>query len=320
MGRKKLLLVATGGTISSVASSGGLIPGRTGADFAQEVKLDPGWTVDVVDAGQSLSSAFGLSDMLHLSDLVTSAQTDAVVVLHGTGIMEEAVFLTDMKLAAALSSKAVVFTGAQRVGSDAGSDGLQNLRDAVYVATRPFSGRFGACIVFDGHVFAASQVTKSDSWSLHAFSGGDAGALARVFPEGMVVMNWPAWRFPCEARALEPLVDLIWFSGGMDGDRLPLDGLKGVVVAASGVGNVNGSVANRIREAIERGIVVLVATRTGQGPVFSGYGGEGGSQTLAAMGVHFTSLHPLKARLLLMAALRSQGPIGEVLAGEAWGP
>lgn len=121
--------------------------------------------------------------------------------------MEEAVFLTDMKLAAASSTRAVVFTEAQRVGFDPGSDGLQNLRDAVYVATRSFSWRCGACIVFDGHVFAATQATKCDSWSLHAFSGGDAGALARVFPQGMVVMNWPAWRFPCAAHDVETAVD-----------------------------------------------------------------------------------------------------------------
>lgn len=106
----------------------------------------------------------------------------------------------------------------------------------------------------------------------------------------------------------------------MDGSRIPLEGIKGLVIASSGVGNVNGSVANRVREAINGGMVLLMATRTGSGPVFAAYGGEGGSQTLAEMGVHFTALHSLKACLLLMATLRAPGSIAGTLAGEFWGP
>lgn len=316
---KRLLLVATGGTISSVVSEEGLISGKTASDFAHLVRVPPGWELEVKDVGRTLSSNFTLADIVRISNEVADTTADAVVVLHGTGILEETVFLTEMRLAASSVPKTVVFTGAQRIASEPGADGLQNLRDAVTVATCPIGWRLGAVVIFDGRVLAANHVVKSDSWSLHAFTASTAGELARVFADQMQVMQWPAWRFPCGGDDLDNAVDLIWFSGGMDATRINLEGLRGLVIAASGVGNVNGALAERIREAIAQDVAVVVTTRTGSGPAFALYGESGGSRTLAGLGVHFTWLHPLKARLLLMAALRqADRPLSDVMRGQLW--
>ncbi|MCL5013064.1 MAG: asparaginase domain-containing protein [Firmicutes bacterium] len=316
---KRLLVVATGGTISSGVSAQGFVPQKDAEDFRRLIAVPPGWALEVKDAGHSLSSNFDLDDMVRISNEVVGANADAVIVLHGTGIMEETVFLTEMRLASLSEHKAVVFTGAQRIASEPGADGLQNLRDAVTVATHPMAWRFGASVVFEGMVLAANEVAKSDSWSLHAFTSGTAGVLARVFMNQIQIIHWPAWRFPCFGDTVEPAVDLVWFAGGMDGRRLRLKGLRGLVVAASGVGNVNATVAARIREAMDQGIVVVIATRTGAGPAFPLYGDEGGSRTLETLGVHFSCLHPLKARLLLMAGLKGPQPIADVIRGHLWG-
>lgn len=74
--------------------------------------------------------------------------------------------------------KSVIFTGAQRIASELGKDALQTFHDAVTIATHPDSWRLGACILFDSYAFSAMYATEHDSGSLHAFSGGDAGAVA----------------------------------------------------------------------------------------------------------------------------------------------
>lgn len=318
--RRTLLVVATGGTISSVSSGVGFIPGKTAHELTSELTLPKGWILEVLDLGRVLSSNFTLDDLNNVVETVVHSTADAVVVLHGTGVMEETAFLTDVRLAAGDIKKPVVFTGAQRVASEPGADGLHNLLDAVRVATHPYAWRLGAVIVFNGFVLSASAARKTDSWSLHAFTGGDQGALARVNPEGVHFMNWPAWRYPCPGSKLSYDVELIWFSAGMDGDRVRLENVRGVVLAASGVGNVNESVARRIEDAVSRDIAVVVTTRTGAGGVFPWYGGAGGSRTLQEKGVTFTNLDPLKARLLLMAALGNGTSVQDAFRGRLWGP
>jgi L-asparaginase len=190
----------------------------------------------------------------------------------------------------------------------------------VLLATQPNSWRLGVVIVFDGYTFAATHAVKQDSWSLHAFSAKEAGALARIAPTQVQWINWPAWRYACRGTDLDPAVHLLWFVAGMDAPAsLPSD-LRGLVVAASGIGNVNAAITASIAGLRAQHIPVLVATRTGSGPVFPFYGGGGGSTTLREMGVQFTNLHPLKARLLIMAALKSSDPWSEILTGHPWGP
>ncbi|NMP21413.1 asparaginase [Sulfobacillus harzensis] len=315
---KTLLIIATGGTISSVPSAAGFVPGQSVKELTAALPIPDEWDLKIEDQGQALSSNFTLSDMNRVALRVVEAHADAVVVLHGTGVMEETAFLTDVRLAASGQRKSVVFTGAQRVASEPGADGLQNLFDAVRMAVHPQAWRLGAAIVFDGFVFSAMTAGKTDSWSLHAFSGGDGGALARVYPHGLRLLNWPAWRYPCSGDKLAPEVELVWFSAGMDGRSIALDNVRGMVLAASGVGNVNAAVAERLKEAFDRGISVVVATRTGAGGVFPWYGGAGGSRTLEMIGVSFTDLHPLKARILLMAALGNDASVTETFKGQAW--
>ena len=81
-------------------------------------------------------------------------------------------------------------------------------------------------------------------------------------------------------------------------------GYDGVVVAAFGSGNVSAAMAEVVSAAVRRCPVVL-ATRTGGGPVLTGtYGFVGSEQDLLARGALPAGwLDPRKARLLLWALL-----------------
>ena len=77
------------------------------------------------------------------------------------------------------------------------------------------------------------------------------------------------------------------------------------MVQALGWGNVNVPLYEAIKEAIGRGVVVVVSTRVPNGRVLPVYGFQGGGKTLKDVGAVFAdNLSPQKARILLMLALQ----------------
>jgi L-asparaginase len=95
----------------------------------------------------------------------------------------------------------------------------------------------------------------------------------------------------------------------------------GLVLEGTGLGNVPGTAVQGIEAAIERGIPVVVATRTATGGTAAVYGGPGGGVTLRGLGVTGAGrLSAAKARLLLMVLLKTErsanrfGELAEALA------
>jgi len=80
------------------------------------------------------------------------------------------------------------------------------------------------------------------------------------------------------------------------------------VVQGLGMGNVNQPMFAAIKDAIGRGVPVVVASRVPEGRVLPSYGFEGGGRTLADAGaVMADDLSPQKARILLMLLLQEGG-------------
>lgn len=103
-----------------------------------------------------------LKDSLHFDDAdrdaivtaVEAAGEDAIVVTHGTGTMGESA----RWLAARVTGKTVVFTGAMRPHSLSASDGPFNLGGAMIAAQTLPEGVYG---VMNGRVFEAAKLTKN---------------------------------------------------------------------------------------------------------------------------------------------------------------
>jgi L-asparaginase len=112
---------------------------------------------------------------------------------------------------------------------------------------------------------------------------------------------------PIRAEAM-PRVEIVAMYGGADGGliRAAADhGARGIVVQALGMGNMNQPMFAAVKDAIGRGIPVVVASRVPEGRVLPNYGFEGGGRTLADAGaVMADDLSPQKARILLMLLLQ----------------
>ena len=96
--------------------------------------------------------------------------------------------------------------------------------------------------------------------------------------------------------------------GGADGQliKAAVDrGAKGIVVQGLGWGNVNLPMYAAIKEAIAKGVPVVITSRVPNGRVLPNYGFEGGGKTLVGAGaVMGDDLSPQKARILLMLLLQ----------------
>ena len=112
---KRILLIATGGTIASTEDGNGLSPALTGEELAQSVPEISGLCeLDVVQPMNIDSTNMRPSDWMRIRDVIVEgyADHDGFVVLHGTDTMSYT--------AAALSyliqdsPKPIVLTGSQK--------------------------------------------------------------------------------------------------------------------------------------------------------------------------------------------------------------
>ena len=80
-------------------------------------------------------------------------------------------------------------------------------------------------------------------------------------------------------------------------------GENGIVVEGVGLGNVNSTFYNGIKAAREKGLPVVVTSRSSNGVLIPLYSYKGGGISLKELGVIFTSYGSVQARLMLLLLL-----------------
>jgi L-asparaginase len=306
-------VASLGGTITMTPGSGGgaVTPSLQAADLVSAVpglgdvaeltvatlRTEPGaWLTppDVVAVGEWARGQ------------VVDGGVDGVVVVQGTDTIEETAYLLDLYWD---RPEPLVVSGAMRAPTAAGADGPANLLAAAVVAASAGARDRGTLVVLNDEVHAAARVRKTDTVALHTFASGTFGPVGRVHERTVTFAGpparWPALPLPADGRA--PRVALLETHLGDRGDLLRLvarDGYDGVVLAGFGAGHLSAAMAEVVSDVVARCPVVL-ASRTGGGPVLTGtYGFVGSEQDLLARGVLPAGwLDPRKARLLLWALL-----------------
>ncbi len=230
-----------------------------------------------------------------------------VIVSHGTDTLEETAWWLDLTVD---SPKPIVLIGAQRNASEPDFDGPRNLLNAVRIAVDPASTGKGAMLAMNNQINAARDVTKTHTSSVETFKSGDYGFLGEVDFDRVVFTRAPLRRqhVPIKADAM-PAVEIVPMYGGADGALVQAavgHGAKGLVIEGLGWGNVNLPMFAAIKEAIAKGIPVVITSRVPNGRVLPNYGFEGGGKTLVDAGaVMGDDLPPHKARILLMLLLQN---------------
>ncbi len=313
-GKPVVVLFATGGTIAMKIDpvKHAPVPALSGEDLLATVPDIAKYArVEVVNVANVPS---GYMDPVLWSALtrqvraaLTRADVAGAVVSHGTDTLEETAYWLDLTVE---SDKPVVLIGAQRNASESDFDGPRNLLNAVRIAVDAQSRGKGALIALNDRINAAREVTKMHTSNVETFESGDAGFLGEVSSDHVVYWRSPQRRQHVALAADRmPYVEIVPMYGGSDGhlvEAAVAHGARGLVIQSLGMGNVNKPMYAAIKQAIVKGVAVVISTRVPNGRVLPHYGYEGGGQTLADAGaVMGDDLSPQKARILLMLLLQS---------------
>lgn len=302
--RPLVLVLGTGGTIGS---AGDYWTGTaTRVSIADLVRVPGIDSVATVESEQFLnvpSIAIGPARWLelsrHIADVFrTRPEVRGVVVTHGTDTMEETAYFLDLTVG---GERPVVVTGSMRPSNMAGADGPANLTNAVRAAADTGARGRGTMVLMNDRLFAARDVTKTNSTRVETFQAPDRGPLAIVDPEGLFYRSHSSGRtaaaFDISGVQELPRVDIIYAYAGADSiaiDAVVAAGAKGLVIAGVGRGGMTASQSNAVHRATTQGVVVITSTRTGSGRVPVGTTGN----TIGS-----GDLNPQKARVLLCLAL-----------------
>ena len=308
--KPSVLIIGTGGTIGSAGEYWTGNPSRVpieqlvrvpGIDSVATVSSEQLWNV----ASSAIGPARWLELSRHLADLLRARpELAGIVVTHGTDTMEETAYFLDLTLP---GDRPVIVTGSMRPSDMAGADGPANLTNAVRAAVDQRARGRGAMVLMDDRLFAARDVTKTNSTRVETFQAPERAPLAIVDADGLFYRQPSTGRsrpmFDVRGVRELPRVDVVYSYAGADSvpiDALVAAGAKGLVIAGVGRGGLTPGQTVALRRARTRGVVIVISTRTGSGrvPVVRDDGMVGSGD-----------LNPQKARVLLTLALtRSADP------------
>lgn len=244
--KKKILLLATGGTIASKKSDSGLKPQITPEELLSYIPQ----VGDICEVGaiQLLNLDSSNMEPCHWKKIVHAVREhyeeyDGFVIAHGTDTMAYT--------AAALSymiqntTKPVVITGAQKPIDLEITDAKSNLIDSFLYAADEKSQ--GVQIVFDGKVIAGTRAKKVRSKSYNAFSSIDFPSLA-VIQDGNIMRYLPMLPYEEKVQFYEELCENVFLMKLIPGIRPRVlrsvfENYDCIIVESFGVGGIPQSIA-----------------------------------------------------------------------------
>lgn len=279
----RILLLATGGTISCRAGADGLTPQMRGAQLLEAIVPPAGVEVEVCDLMRVDSTDVTGAQRLDMARALWERREryDGFVLTHGTDTMAyTAAFLYRVL---PHFDRPVILTGSQLPMGAPQSDAPGNLADAIVCAA---SGYRGVAVCFAGKLLRGSRVTKSDAWEFDAFSGGNSGAV----PDGTVCggaltiadmpeAGAPAWVQPTPVRAAVLLVTPL-----LDAETvLSCRGRDALLLYGYGVGGVPEALSDAVAQVATSGTRVYLGTQCPAGRADDSVYAVG--QRMAALGV-----------------------------------
>ena len=264
---KKLLLIATGGTIACCETENGLSPALSGTELLHFIpQLSDFCTVDVCDLMQLDSTDVTADDRLAMAQAVRhdADQYDGFVIAHGTDTLAYTAallyhLLTDL-------TKPVVLTGSMLPMGASSSDAPRNLLDACRVAA---DGRAGVVAVLCGKILPGNRVVKFHSTQIDAFLSAGAPPLGTVGADGKVRWDVPAAPpAPSAPAALDPHVLLLKLTPDLEPTFFSaLHGYPKVILETFGAGGIPARLEHAVRALIESGTRVYITSQCTAGGV-----------------------------------------------------
>lgn len=176
---RKILIIATGGTIASVPHDRGLAPALDGEELVRRVpQLADIAEISVVQPMNIDSTNMQPQDWLAIAHVIAGSYDafDGFVVLHGTDTMAYTAAALSYLLQD--SPKPIVLTGSQQPMAAPFTDAKLNLYQSVLFAADPCAR--DVAVVFNGKAIAGTRAHKQRTMSYNAFTSMNYPTLAYI--------------------------------------------------------------------------------------------------------------------------------------------
>ena len=265
---KKVLIINTGGTLSSVARQHGLTPGLTTDSMLQELHIVAGEAeLTTMEYGSVDSANIFPEDWANLAKLISENRHifDGIVVIHGTDTLA----YTSSMLSFMLQNIRipVVITGSQLSISNPVADAMENLRCAIYMAQ---SGYAGVYVAFNRKVMLGCRASKVRSLSFDAFDSINCQNVAMISSIGMKINEHVLPKkngvFRLQNRFCQDVAVIKLFPG-IHREILKMyvdNGYRAFYIEAFGLGGMpflKHDFIGELRRLTEKGITILVGTQ-----------------------------------------------------------
>ena len=267
---RRILMLATGGTIASMESGHGLSPAITSDEILSHVPtVGELCRVEAVQLMNLDSTNVSPEHWLKIAGAVRERYDDfdGIVITHGTDTM--AYTAAALSYLIQDSPKPIVITGSQKSIALNDTDARRNLYDSFRYAVDRDS--HDVSLVFDGRVILGTRARKERSKSFNAFSCVD-------YPERAVIRDGKLIRYlaprpyaygaePVFYDRLEDKVLLLTLIPGMGAEALELlkDSYQAVILQSFGVGGLpggeNGPLARAMEEWLSAGKTIVMMTQ-----------------------------------------------------------
>ena len=266
--KKRILIINTGGTLSSVMKESGLAPGLTTSDMQKELHIVSGDTELEIEDFCSVDSAnIFPEDWQSLARRIAQIRNDydGVVVIHGTDTLA----YTSSMLSFMLQNITipVVITGSQLSIKNPVADAMENCRCAIHMAA---SGIPGVFVAFNRKVMLGCRASKVRSLSFDAFESINYPNVATISSLGMnidekaVPVRNGVFRL---TDTYSTKVCMIKMFPGIHRsllESLADQGYKGIYIEAYGIGGMpflKHDFISTLEDLVKRDITIAVGTQ-----------------------------------------------------------
>ena len=309
----QVLILTTGGTIAS-RSDAPMLEGHALVQAVPELLAHA--RIEVEEFSVIGSSKMTPANWLGLGQRINAIFDDnedlaGIVVTHGTDTLEETAWFLNLTVS---SERPVVMVGSMRSSDEVSADGPANLLNAVRIAADPDARDRGVLVAMNEDITAARDARKSDNRRVNTFTGGAAGYLGAVDPDGVHFFGRASQphthRSEFDISGLDELPSVAILSDytGLEASavshfaRQPMDGL---VVRTFAGGRMSAGMLVGLEEIANEGRPIVITSRVPTGRIVS-------PPDYDFPAVVAERLQDNKARILLMLALTQTRDLEEI--------
>ncbi|MCD7807688.1 MAG: asparaginase [Lachnospiraceae bacterium] len=274
---KKILILNTGGTLSSIKSEHGLVPGIRSGDMMEELRLiSKNLQLETEDFCSLDSSNIFPEDWMALAQRIAEVchEYQGIVVIHGTDTLAYTSSMLSFMLRGIPIP--VVVTGSQLSIAHPVADALENCRGAVHMAA---SGCPGVFVAFNRKIILGCRASKVRTMSFDAFESINYPNIGEISSLGLHIRQEylpPVYRENTSSQLwknFHPRFDyahqvfLIKLYPGISPgimDDLTEAGYRGIYIEGFGLGNIpflKYNFVEAVHRATRHGVTVLAGSQ-----------------------------------------------------------